>query len=195
MAVIQDVAPNAFATGRDPQHALVAFTTGMLDKMDKEELRGVVAHEMSHIANRDTLVSAVAATTAGVIALIYDITLRVLLHTSRATRNKQTKIPIALAIIPLLLAPLAATMLKAAISRKREALADATAVSFTRNPASLRSALEKLAEDSTVVQARSSSLAHLYIESPLDQSLTSKLFATHPPIQTRIAELKKMEYK
>jgi heat shock protein HtpX len=101
--------------------------------------------------------------------------------------------PIFLAIIPLILAPIAATMLKAAVSRKRESLADATAVSFTRNPAGLRAALEVLARDNTVVEARSSAVAHLYIESPLDASVASKLFATHPPIQERIETLRRME--
>jgi heat shock protein HtpX len=103
------------------------------------------------------------------------------------------QMPIFLAIIPLILAPIAATMLKSAVSRKRESLADATAVSFTRNPAGLRSALEVLARDTTVVQARSSAVAHMYIESPLDASAASRLFATHPPIAERIATLRKME--
>jgi len=108
-------------------------------------------------------------------------------------RSHQNQMPIFLAIIPLILAPIAATLLKSAISRRRESLADATAVSFTRNPAGLRSALEVLARDNTVVQARSSAVAHFYIESPLDASAASKFFATHPPIQERIETLRKME--
>ena len=192
VAIVEDSAPNAFATGRDPEHALIAFTTGILDVMDRDELQGVIAHEMSHVANRDTLVSAVAATTAGLVALISDILMRMLwFGGSRDRRDNQ--MPIFLAIIPLILAPIAATLLKAAISRKREALADATAVSFTRNPAGLRSALEVLARDSTVVEARSSAVAHLYIESPLDNSAASRLFSTHPPIEERIATLRAME--
>ena len=192
VAIVEDSAPNAFATGRDPEHALIAFTTGILDVMDRDELQGVIAHEMSHVANRDTLVSAVAATTAGLVALISDILMRMLwFGGSRDRRDNQ--MPIFLAIIPLILAPIAATLLKAAISRKREALADATAVSFTRNPAGLRSALEVLARDSTVVRARSSAVAHLYIESPLDNSAASRLFSTHPPIEERIATLRAME--
>ncbi len=194
VAIVDDPAPNAFATGRDPNHALIAFTTGLLDVMDRDELQGVVAHEMSHVANRDTLVSAIAATTAGIVALISDILMRMLWFGGGRNRDHGgNQMPIFLAIIPLILAPLAATLLKAAISRKREALADATAVSFTRNPAGLRAALEVLALDNTVVQARSSAVAHMYIESPLDASAASRLFATHPPIQERIETLRRME--
>ena len=194
VAIVDDPAPNAFATGRDPKHALIAFTTGLLDVMDRDELQGVVAHEMSHVANRDTLVSAIAATTAGIVALISDILMRMLWFGGGRNRDHGgNQMPIFLAIIPLILAPLAATLLKAAISRKREALADATAVSFTRNPAGLRAALEVLARDNTVVQARSSAVAHMYIESPLDASAASRLFATHPPIQERIEILRKLE--
>jgi heat shock protein HtpX len=194
VAIVNDPAPNAFATGRDPNHALIAFTTGLLESMDRDELQGVVAHEMAHVANRDTLVSAVAATTAGVVALISDILMRMLWFGGGRNRDHGgNQMPIFLAIIPLILAPIAATMLKAAVSRKRESLADATAVAFTRNPAGLRAALEVLARDNTVVQARSSAVAHMYIESPLDASAASKLFATHPPIQERIATLRKLE--
>ena len=194
VAIVQDNAPNAFATGRDPEHALIAFTTGLLEVMDRDELQGVVAHEMSHVANRDTLVSAIAATTAGIIALISDILMRMLwFGGARSRDHRDNQMPIFLAIIPLILAPIAATLLKAAVSRKRESLADATAVSFTRNPAGLRSALEVLARDNTVVAARSSAVAHMYIESPLDASAASRLFATHPPIQERIATLRAME--
>jgi len=194
VALVDDPAPNAFATGRDPNHALIAFTTGLLNSMDRDELQGVVAHEMAHVANRDTLVSAVAATTAGIVALISDILMRMLwFGGSRNRDHGGNQMPIFLAIIPLILAPIAATMLKSAVSRKRESLADATAVSFTRNPAGLRSALEVLARDTTVVQARSSAVAHMYIESPLDASAASRLFATHPPIAERIATLRKME--
>lgn len=194
VAIVNDPAPNAFATGRDPDHALIAFTTGLLEAMDRDELQGVVAHEMAHVANRDTLVSAVAATTAGIVALVSDILMRMLWFGGGRNRDHHgNQMPIFLAIIPLILAPIAATMLKAAVSRKRESLADATAVAFTRNPAGLRAALEVLARDNTVVQARSSAVAHLYIESPLDASAASRLFATHPPIQERIEILRKME--
>ena len=194
VAIVEDNAPNAFATGRDPEHALIAFTTGILDVMDRDELQGVIAHEMSHVANRDTLVSAIAATTAGLVALVSDILMRTLWFGGGRDRNRgENQMPIFLAIIPLILAPIAATLLKAAISRRREALADATAVAFTRNPTGLRKALEVLAHDNTVVKARSSAVAHLYIESPLDASAASRMFATHPPIEERIATLRAME--
>jgi len=194
VAIVVDSAPNAFATGRNPEHALIAFTTGILDAMDRDQLQGVIAHEMAHVANRDTLVSAVAATTAGAIAIVSDMLTRMMFFGGRRDSNSNGN-PIALvfSLIILILAPIAAIMLKSAISRKRESLADATAVSFTRNPAGLRSALEVLASDSTVVQQRSTAVAHIWIESPLDSKSVSKLFSTHPPIQERIAVLKSME--
>jgi heat shock protein HtpX len=194
VAIVEDSAPNAFATGRNPEHALIAFTTRILEVMDREELQGVIAHEMSHVANRDTLVSAVAATTAGAIAILSDFLTRMMWFGGRRDRDGNSN-PLALvfSLVILILAPLAAMLLKSAISRKREALADATAVSFTRNPAGLRKALEVLASDTTVVQQRSNAVAHIWIESPLDGSSVSKLFSTHPPIQERIATLKAME--
>jgi heat shock protein HtpX len=195
VAIVDDPAPNAFATGRNQDHALIAFTTGILDVMDRDELQGVIAHEMSHVANRDTLVSAVAATTAGAIAILSDILTRMMWFGGgrRERDSNSNPLAIALSLLILILAPIAAVLLKSAISRKRESLADATAVAFTRNPAGLRSALEVLAKDSTVVQQRSTSVAHIWIESPLDGTSVSKLFSTHPPIQERIAALRAME--
>jgi len=195
VAIVEDDAPNAFATGRDPEHAVIAFTTGILRAMDREQLQGVAAHELAHVANRDTLVSAVAATTAGAIALMSDFLLRISLFGGGRRDNNGGSNPFVLvaALVAALLAPVAAILLKAAISRKREALADATAVAFTRNPAGLRRALETLAADSTVVHQKSNAVAHLWIESPLDSKLTSKLFATHPAIEDRIANLRALE--
>ena len=195
IAIVVDPAPNAFATGRNPEHALIAFTTGILEVMDRDELQGVIAHEMSHVANRDTLVSAVAATTAGAIAILSDVLTRMMwFGGGRRDRDSNSNpLLIVFSLLILILAPIAAVLLKSAISRKRESLADATAVSFTRNPAGLRAALEVLARDSTVVQQRSTSVAHIWIESPLDASSVSKLFSTHPPIQERIAALRAME--
>ena len=195
IAIVVDPAPNAFATGRNPEHALIAFTTGILDVMERDELQGVIAHEMSHVANRDTLVSAVAATTAGAIAILSDVLTRMMwFGGGRRNQNSNSNpLLIVFSLLILVLAPIAAVLLKSAISRKRESLADATAVSFTRNPAGLRAALEVLARDSTVVQQRSTSVAHIWIESPLDGSSVSKLFSTHPPIQERIAALRAME--
>ncbi|NDA80830.1 MAG: hypothetical protein EBX92_06895 [Actinobacteria bacterium] len=144
VAVVIDDAPNAFATGRNPEHALIAFTTGILDVMDRDELQGVVAHEMAHVANRDTLVSAVAATTAGAIAIVSDMLLRMMWFGGRRDQGGNSNpITLVISLVVMLMAPIAAILLKSAISRRRESLADATAVDFTRNPAGLRKALEK----------------------------------------------------
>ena len=195
VAIVEDSAPNAFATGRNPDHALIAFTTRILEVMDRDELQGVIAHEMSHVANRDTLVSAVAATTAGAIAILSDFLMRIMFFGGGRRDGNQNQNPVALvlSLVVVILAPIAALLLKSAISRKREALADATAVSFTRNPAGLRKALEVLAADSTVVRQKSNAVAHIWIESPLDAKAVSKLFSTHPPIEERIATLRAME--
>ena len=194
VAIVEDSAPNAFATGRNPDHALIAFTTRILEVMDREELEGVIAHELSHVANRDTLVSAVAATTAGAIAILSDFLMRLMWFGGGRDRERSSNpIALVLSLIVLIMAPIAAMLLKSAISRKRESLADATAVSYTRNPAGLRKALEVLAADSTVVRQRSNAVAHIWIESPLDGQAVSKMFSTHPPIQERIATLRAME--
>ena len=195
VAIVVDSAPNAFATGRNQDHALIAFTTGILDVMDRDQLQGVIAHELAHVANRDTLVSAVAATTAGAIAILSDMLTRMMWFGGGRDRDRNNGNPLLLvfSLLILILAPIAAVLLKSAISRKRESLADATAVAFTRNPAGLRSALEVLERDSTVVRQKSNSIAHIWIESPLDAKAVSKMFATHPPIAERIAVLKAME--
>jgi heat shock protein HtpX len=195
VAIVNDTAPNAFATGRDPEHALIAFTTRILEVMDRDELQGVIAHEMAHVANRDTLVSAVAATTAGAIAILSDFMARMMFFGGGRDRREGNGNPILLVVslAIMILAPMAAMLLRSAISRRRESLADATAVSFTRNPAGLRRALETLASDSTVVRQRSNAVAHIWIESPLDGKAVSKLFSTHPPIEERIETLRAME--
>ena len=195
VAIVEDTAPNAFATGRNPDHALIAFTTRILEVMDRDELQGVIAHEMSHVANRDTLVSAVAATTAGAIAILSDFLMRMMWFGGgrRDRESNSNPITLVISLVVLILAPIAAALLKSAISRKRESLADATAVSFTRNPAGLRKALEVLASDSTVVHQKSNAVAHIWIESPLDARAASRLFSTHPPIEERIATLRAME--
>lgn len=194
VAIVEDPAPNAFATGRDPDHAVIAFTTGILEKMDREQLQGVAAHELAHVANRDTLVSAIAATTAGAIALLSDFVLRMTMFGGRDREsNGSNPLVLVAALIATLLAPIAATLLKAAISRKRESLADASAIAYTRNPTGLRRALEVLERDSTVVHQRSNAVAHMWIESPLDGKSVSQLFATHPPLRERIEILRQME--
>lgn len=195
IAIVDDPAPNAFATGRDPEHGLIAYTTGILQLMDREELQGVTAHELAHVGNRDTLVATVAATTAGAVALISDLAMRIGFFGGGRRRESDNNNPIMLivALLVLVLAPMAAILLKAAVSRSRESLADATGVAFSRNPAGLRRALETLQQNETVVQARSTAFAHLWIESPLDASAGSKLFNTHPPLAERIAVLRQME--
>jgi heat shock protein HtpX len=176
---------------------VIAFTTRILQIMDRDELQGVIAHEMSHVANRDTLVSAVAATTAGAIAILSDMLMRMMIFGGMSDRDdreeNQNPIALVISLVVLILAPLAAVLLKSAISRKRESLADATAVAFTRNPAGLRRALEVLQSDTTVVAQKSNAVAHIWIESPLDGKSVSKLFSTHPPLEERIAILRNME--
>ena len=196
VAIVDDEAPNAFATGRDPEHAVIAFTTGILRVMDREQLQGVAAHEMAHVANRDTLVSAVAATTAGAIALLSDMLMRIMWFGGGRRDDRgggSNPFMLIAALVVMILAPLAAALLRSAISRSRESLADATGVEFTRNPAGLRRALETLQQDSTVVRQKSHAVAHVWIESPLDASSVNKLFATHPPLTERIAILRQME--
>lgn len=195
VAIVEDSAPNAFATGRNPDHALIAFTTRILEVMDRDELQGVIAHEMAHVANRDTLVSAVAATTAGAIAILSDFLTRMMWFGGGRDRREGGGNPLLLVVslAIMIMAPIAAMLLRSAISRRRESLADATAVSFTRNPAGLRRALETLAADSTVVRQKSNAVAHIWIESPLDSKAVSKMFATHPPIEERIETLRAME--
>ena len=190
VAIVDDPAPNAFATGRDPEHAVIAFTTGILRVMDREQLQGVAAHEMAHVGNRDTLVMAVAATTAGLLAIIADMGARMAFFNRRDENGNPFAIVISLVI--LILAPIAALLIRASISRKRESLADATAVEFTRNPSGLRRALETLAADNTVVQQKSTAVAHVWIESPLDGKSKS-MFDTHPPLSERINLLREME--
>jgi heat shock protein HtpX len=199
IAIVEDDAPNAFATGRDPEHGVIAFTTGILRVMDREQLQGIAAHEMAHIANRDTLVSAVAATTAGAIALLSDMLFRITLFGGGRHNNNDrdnggaNPIVLIASVVVIILAPLAASLLRAAISRNRESLADATAVEFTRNPGGLRRALEELSHDNTVVHQRSTAVAHVWIESPLDHSVKNRLFSTHPPLAERIATLQAIE--
>ena len=195
VAIVEDDAPNAFATGRNIDRAVIAFTTGLLDVMDRDQLQGVVAHEMAHVANRDTLVSAVAATSAGAIAIVSDMLMRMMWFGGgrRDRDGNANPATLVISLVVLILAPIAALLLKSAISRKRESLADATAVAFTRNPSGLRSALEVLAQDNTVVKQRSNAVAHIWSESPLDGKSVSQMFASHPPIQQRIETLRKME--
>lgn len=199
--IVVDDAPNAFATGRDPEHAVVAVTTGLLERLNREELQGVIGHEVSHVLNRDTRVTTLVVAICGAIVVLCDLFWRFSFFGSRRRKSSDNSgaaaILLVLGIVALVLAPLGAAMIQAAVSRKREELADSTAVSLTRNPAGLRSALEKLLEDTAIVRKTSRATAHLWIESPLDRehngSWLNNMFDTHPPLRKRIAMLAAME--
>src|SRR3990172_5319351 len=203
--VIPDPAPNAFATGRDPQHAVVGVTEGLLQTMNREELQAVIAHEMGHVKNQDILLMTVVTVLVGTIVLLSDWALRVWrfggMRPRRSSRSKGMH-PLILLIIVLfaLLAPLLSRIIAMAVSRQREYLADASSAEFTRNPLSLASALEKIAGASSPVRTAHKGTAHLFISDPLQRSLDNKegLFAdvmsTHPPIEKRIEKLRQMSY-
>lgn len=202
--VVEDPAPNAFATGRDPEHASIAVTRGLLEKMNRVELEGVVAHELSHVRNRDTKVLMVAATLVGVVVLISDWTLRGLFWGfgggRRRDGGRQGEAAMVFFLIGLALAvlmPLFAMAMQAAVSRRREELADVTAVHLTRYPPGLAGALRKLLADQTVVHTASRATAALWIESPLQREKgffgwLNRLFDTHPPLQQRIRILEEL---
>jgi heat shock protein HtpX len=202
--VIDDPAPNAFATGRNPKHAAVAVTTGLIEKMNRVELEGVLAHELSHIRNYDVLVMTLAVTMVGILALLSDVFLRALFWSGgRAGRDNENNNPLGaiLAIfgfVLLIFAPLIAQLMQLAVSRRREYLADASGVQLTRYPPGLISALEKLKDDHTVIHSASKATAHLWIEEPLDtesgkaHTRFNNLFSTHPPLDDRIKALEAM---
>jgi heat shock protein HtpX len=208
--VVDDPAPNAFATGRNPRNAAVAVTTGLLEKLNRIELEGVLAHELSHIKNYDILVSTLAVTMVGVVALLADIGVRMLWwgmgrnpHRDYDRQQGGDQGPLAilsiLGFVLLALSPLIAIVMQRTISRRRETLADVSGVEMTRYPPGLISALEKLRDDSTVVHATSHATAHLWIEQPAAQteeegrlSRVNRLFDTHPPLEERIALLREM---
>lgn len=199
--IVNAAQPNAFATGRDPQHAIVAVTTGILERLNRTELEGVLAHELSHVGNRDMLLSTVVVVLVGVIQLLADMFLRSMrwgrLGGDR-NRDGQMQLIIIIAGIALsLLAPLAATIIQLAISRKREYLADASGALLTRYPEGLASALEKIAADNTPMRQASHATAHLWLDDPYQgqkrkTSWIAKLFMTHPPIEDRIRVLRGM---
>ncbi|MEN9803554.1 MAG: putative protease HtpX [Actinomycetota bacterium] len=202
--VIDDPAPNAFATGRNPRHAAIAVTTGLLEKMNRVELEGVVAHELSHIRNYDILVSTLAVTMVGAIAVMTDVAIRLMWwnggRVSRGGDRDRGGNPLALVGFALLiLAPIVAKAMQAAVSRRRETLADVSACQLTRYPPGLIGALEKLKADSTATHSASMATAHMWIEQPLsgvrDQGRLGwfhKMFDTHPPLDERIALLKEI---
>lgn len=195
--VIEDTAMNAFATGRDPEHAVVCATTGLLGRLNRSELEGVVGHELSHIRNYDIRLMSIVTILVGLVALMADVLLRSSLFGSRKNddRSGLGAFLMILGLILALLSPLIANLIKLAISRKREFLADASSVLLTKYPNGLISALEKLAGDREPLEAANKATAHLYIVNPLNNhhdavGWFSGLFATHPPISDRIAALK-----
>jgi heat shock protein HtpX len=207
--VVDDPAPNAFATGRNPRNAAVAVTTGLLEKMNRIELEGVLAHELSHVKNYDILVSTIAVTMVGVVALLADMAGRMMWwgggRSSHSDYDDDNRggggfaFVAVIGFVLLALSPVVATLMHRAVSRRRETLADMSGVEMTRYPPGLISALEKLRDDSTVVHAASRATAHLWIEQPAAQSEDegklsrfNRMFDTHPPIEERIALLREL---
>ena len=196
--VIQEQQLNAFATGRDKNHAVVAVTRGLLERLDKSELEGVIAHELSHIGNKDMLLSTVIVVFAGIIALLSDFFLRISFFGGRGRNSDDNRAGALLMILGLfaaILAPIAASLIKLAISRKREFLADADGALLTRYPEGLARALEKISTDVTPMRkAAHAATAHLFIDSPFNEKQSQnwfvKLFQTHPPIEERIKALR-----
>lgn len=186
--VMDDPAPNAFATGRDPKHAIVAATTGIMDVMDDRELNAVMAHELGHVKNYDIRVSMIAFGLASAIGILSDIAFRMMLF---GGDNRQSNpMAIILGIVILVLAPVTAALIQSAISRQREYLADATGAMTTRDPEALASALEQLQKYGRPMQRQSSSTAHLFISNPLKSGFVANLFSTHPPLEKRIERLR-----
>jgi heat shock protein HtpX len=192
--VMQEDAPNAFAAGRNPKHAVISVTTGLLQRLDRTELEGVIAHELSHIGNRDILVMTVAVVLAGFIAMLADVFLRMTMFGGGNNREgKGNALFAILAIVGIVLAPIAAQLIQLAISRRREFLADASGALLTRYPDGLASALEKISSYEAPMQRASHATAHLFISNPFGAHEAGKfvagLFATHPPVEERIKAL------
>lgn len=203
--VIDDSAMNAFATGRDPQHAVICATTGLLARMNRREIEGVIAHELAHVKNYDIRLMSLVTILVGFISLLADWVLRMTYwggSRKRENREGDGQIQLILFVVGMLLAllsPLIAQLIQLAISRKREFLADASAVAMTKNPAGMISALEKLGSDREPLEAANKATAHLYITNPLKNlhggvGLFAKLFATHPPLSERITALKNITH-
>jgi heat shock protein HtpX len=201
--IVDDAAPNAFATGRSPKHAAIAVTTGLLEKMNRVELEGVIAHELSHVRNYDILVSTLAVTLVGSIALLTNIGMRMMWWNGGRVRREGDRNggnPLAiLGLVLLIFAPIIAKLMQAAVSRRRETLADVSACQMTRYPPGLISALEKLRDDVTVTHAATTATAHLWIEQPMSGvgdngkfGAINRMFDTHPPLEERIALLREL---
>lgn len=200
--IIEDAQPNAFATGRNAEHGVVAVTAGLLERLERVELEGVLAHEMSHIGNKDILISTVVVVLVGVVVLLADFFFRMAFFGGIGGRDDRgggqaRLVMIGVALVFMILAPLAAQVIKSAISRKREFLADASGALLTRHPDGLARALEKIAADPHQLRGANDATAHLYIASPFrgkeKKSWIHKLFMTHPPVEQRVAALKGMQ--
>lgn len=196
--IVNDPSPNAFATGRDPEHAVVAATTGLLQILDRTELEGVMAHELSHVGNRDMLVMTVAVVLAGFIAIVADFLTRTMFFGGGGNNRDRHPAFLILGIVGIVLAPIAAKLIQLAISRKREYLADATGALLTRYPEGLASALEKISQHAQPMRKASHATAHLFISDPFQDGQKgvmqkiSGLFQTHPPAADRIQRLRNM---
>jgi heat shock protein HtpX len=189
--IMNDPAPNAFATGRDPKHATVCATSGILDIMTDQELQGVLAHELSHIKNYDIRVSMIAFALTAVISLVADIMLR-LTWFGGGDRDENNQVFLILGIVAAILAPIVATLIQLAVSRQREYLADASGALATRYPEALASALEKIKQTGSVARRQNTATAHLFFVNPLKAHSLAGLFSTHPPIDDRITRLRSM---
>ena len=189
--IIDDPSPNAFATGRNPQNSAVCATSGLLQIMDDDELQGVFAHELGHIKNYDIRVNMIAFALGAVVSLIADVIIQMTWFRNRDEENNQAIM--ILAIVAAIIAPLVATMIQLAVSRKREYLADATGALTTRYPEGLATALEKIERTGSVLRRQNTATAHFFFASPLKGHSITNLFSTHPPIEERIARLRKME--
>jgi heat shock protein HtpX len=181
---------NAFATGRDPEHGVICLTTGIVNRLEPIELEGVIAHEMSHIKNRDTLIATVVVVLVGFVALLADWFQNSLIFGGSDENDNRNPVTFVIAIVLSLLAPLSTTLIQLAISRRREFLADSSGAMLTRYPEGLASALEKISADPTPLQTANSATAHLYISNPFKNKKVMKLFMTHPPIEERVALLR-----
>lgn len=194
--IINDPAPNAFATGRDPNHAIVGVTSGLLDMMEDKELEGVMAHELGHVKNYDIRVSLIAFALVAVISILADILLRMTFFRGRGNNSGNSgALFLALGIIGAILAPIVATVIQLAISRRREYLADATGALATRYPEGLASALAKIGQYGSALKSENASTAHMFFANPLRGKSMASLFSTHPPVEERIKRLQEMGRK
>lgn len=196
--VMESSQPNAFATGRNPENAIICVTTGLLEKLDYYELEGVVAHELSHIKNYDILLSAVISVMVGFVIMLSDIFMRTMFHSSKRDRDEDNKgngILMIIGLVFLILSPIISNLIQLAVSRRREYLADATAIEFTRNPDGLISALKKISADDSKLDVASQSNAYMYIANPFPKKRVkeaSSLLSTHPSVEERVAALENL---